>query len=160
MTKMAARGRPCTLLGLAALVAMPVHADDITAKQAEVTNRLLAIYANQAKNESQYVRSRGAKAWEGPFSAKAGRVFYLERRTYQSTEYTCFRCHADDPIREGKDMGAKKPIKPLAPSANPDRFTDVEKVERSFKECCFDVHGRDCHAYEKGNLIAYLLSAK
>ena len=61
---------------------------------------------------------------------------------------------------EGKHIVTKKPIKPLAPSANPERFSDVAKVEKNFEKHCLEIIGRDCTAQEKGNYIAYLLTVK
>jgi cytochrome c peroxidase len=151
--------KPAILVGLAVAVAMPVHAE-ISAKQTEVMNQLLATYGNQVKEDNKYLKSKGAKTYDKPFTAEAGRAFYTERRTYQSNEYTCSTCHTDDPKKDGKHKESKKPIKPLAPSVNPERFMDAAKVEREFREHCMDVHGRDCHPYEKANFIAYLMSVK
>jgi hypothetical protein len=48
----------------------------------------------------------------------------------------------------------------MAPSANPQRFTDAAKVEKWFKRNCNDVLRRSCTAEEKGDFIAYMLSIK
>jgi hypothetical protein len=42
----------------------------------------------------------------------------------------------------------------LAPSAQSDRFSDPEKVEKWFKRNC--TWGRECTAQEKGDFLAYL----
>ena len=148
------------LLALAGVIAFPVHAEGtISAKQSEVMNKLLVTYAAKAKIEFQEQKGRGAVS-DKPFSAAVGRDFYLIRRTWQSSDFTCSGCHTDDPRNEGRHIETKGAIKPLAPSANPDRFVDVQKVEANFTAHCMDLHERDCRAYEKGNFIAYLMSVK
>ena len=53
-----------------------------------------------------------------------------------------------------------KRIEPLAPSANPQRFTDAAKVEKWFRRNCTDVLRRECSAQEKGDFIAWLNQIK
>lgn len=149
------------LLALAGLIAAPAIAQTagVTAKQTEVMKQLLVKYEAKAKEEAQDPKARGVTPYKA-FTAEAGREFYLQRRTWQSHDYTCSGCHTNDPTKEGKHIDTKKPIKPLAPSANPERFTDVAKVEKNFTEHCMDLHERDCRAQEKGNFVAYLMSVK
>lgn len=151
--------KTCLLLALIGFIALPVHAEGISAKQSEALKQLLATYTAKAKEEAKEQKVKGATS-DKPFSAEVGREFYLERRTWQSTDYTCSGCHTTDPTKEGKHIDTKKPIKPLAPSANPERFIDAQKVEKNFKGHCMDLHKRDCSAYEKGNFITYLMSIK
>lgn len=147
-------------LALAGCVAFPVHAEgNISAKQSEVMKKLLVTYADKAKQEVKEEKGRGAVS-DKAFTAEAGRKFYLVRRTWQSGDFTCSGCHTEDPRKEGRHIATKAPIKPLAPSANPERFTDIQKVEANFTAHCMDLHERDCRAHEKGNLIAYLMSVK
>lgn len=148
------------LLTLAALIALPAYSQStISTKQSEVMNKLLVTYAGQAKVEATQEKGRGSVS-DKPFTAEAGRQFYLVRRTWQSGDFTCSGCHTEDPRKEGKHIQTKQPIKPLAPSANPDRFVDINKVEANFTAHCMDLHERDCRAHEKGNFIAYLMSVK
>jgi hypothetical protein len=148
------------LLALAGLLTFAVHADSqISAKQSEVMDSLLVTYAEQAKIEFKEQKGRGAVS-DKPFTAEVGRKFYLKRRTWQSHDFTCSGCHSGDPRKEGKHIETKKPIQPLAPSVNPERFTDSSKVEANFKTHCMDLHERDCTANEKGNFIAYLKAVK
>lgn len=143
-------------MALAGLFALPVHAEgNLSAKQSEVMNKLLVTYAAQAKIEFKQQKGRGAVS-DKPFTAEAGRNFYLVRRTWQSGDFTCSGCHTEDPRKEGRHIETKMPIKPPAPSANPERFTDAQKVEAN----CMDLHERDRRAFEKGNLISYLMSVK
>jgi len=148
------------LLALAGLIAFSVHAEgNISARQSEVMNKLLVTYAAKAKLEVKEEKGRGTVS-DKPFTAEAGRKFYLVRRTWQAGDFTCSGCHTEDPRQEGKSIKTKAPIKPLAPSVNPERFVDIQKVEANFTAHCMDLHERDCRAYEKGNLIAYLMSVK
>lgn len=58
----------------------------------------------------------------------------------------------------GKHSVTGKPIDPLAPAANPERFTNPAKVEKWFKRNCKDVLKRECTPQEKGDVLTYLLS--
>lgn len=152
--------KSCLLLALAGCIALPVKAEGtISAKQSDVLKQLLATYSEKAKEEAKGKKSKAAQK-QTEFSAEVGREFYLKRRTWQQNDYTCSGCHTEDPRKEGKHIESKKLIKPLAPAANPERFTDVKKVEKNFTEHCYDLHDRDCRAYEKGNFITYLMSVK
>lgn len=93
-------------------------------------------------------------------SAADGKTFYNREITVKGKQVACASCHTANPADTGKHIVTGKPIRPLAPSANAKRFTDIEKVETQFTEHCNDVIGRDCSAQEKGNFITYLLSVK
>lgn len=148
------------VLALAGIMTFQVHAEgSISPKQTEVMNKLLVTYAEKAKIEAKEEKGRGTVS-DKQFTAEAGRQIYLQRRTWQSHDYTCSGCHTEDPRKDGKHIDTKKPIKPLAPSANPERFTDIKKIEKNFEEHCKDLYERDCRAHEKGNFIAYLMSVK
>ncbi len=145
-------------LTVAGLIASPVRAE-ITAKQTEVMKQLLAQYQEKAIEEAKNKKSKAAQS-QTSFTVVAGREFYLQRRSWQENDFTCSGCHTEDPRKEGKHIETKKPIKPLAPSVNPERFTEVKKVEKNFTEHCYDLHDRDCRAYEKANFLTYLMSVK
>jgi len=148
------------LLALAGLFTVTVHAQaELSASQTEVMNKLLETYAQQASVELKDHQGRGVVS-DKPFTAEVGRKFFLTRRTWQSHDYTCSGCHTLDPKKKGWHIVSHKVIKPLAPSVNPERFTDFEKVEANIKAHCMDLYERDCTAYEKGNFIAYLMSVK
>lgn len=91
------------------------------------------------------------------FSAAHGETFFKAK---QGGEWSCASCHTDNPASEGKHAKTGKIIKPLAPSANAERFTDMAKVEKWFKRNCNDVLERICTAQEKGDVLAYLLTVK
>ncbi len=88
-----------------------------------------------------------------------GRAFFLAKHATAQGEQSCSTCHTPNPLDRGKTR-AGKIIDPLAPVANPARFTDPAKVEKWFRRNCGDVLGRTCTANEKADFIAFLLSVK
>ncbi len=114
---------------------------------AETPLDVLAAIESSAKGDSRF---KG-------FSATRGETFY---KTKHGGEWSCSTCHTDNPAAQGKHAKTDKPIKPIAPSANAERFTDMKKVEKWFKRNCNDVLDRICTPQEKGDLLAYLLSIK
>jgi hypothetical protein len=91
------------------------------------------------------------------FSAAHGESFF---KTKHKHDLACSDCHTDNPAAEGKHAETGKLIKPLAPAANPERFTDMKKVKKWFRRNCNDVLDRECTAQEKGDVLAYLLTVK
>lgn len=148
-----------TLL-LSGLFAMSAQAQNVSPEQSAVMNKLIAGFAEKAKADAA-AKAKGKPFAVEPFSAESGRQIYLMSRTWEGDEQpACAACHTDNPKNEGKHVESKKPIKPLAPAANPERFTDTEKVEKNFAKHCRDLYGRDCTAMEKGHFLTYLLSVK
>lgn len=96
----------------------------------------------------------GTPGFQG-FSAERGGVFY---KTKGGHKLSCATCHTDNPAVQGKHSETDKLIKPLAPSANAERFTDMKKVAKWFKRNCNDVLDRECTAQEKGDVLTYLLA--
>lgn len=95
------------------------------------------------------------------FTAEAGRAFFTKKVIDKfGNDVSCSTCHTDNPASEGKHKETGKPIKPLAPFANPERFSDVNKTERNFSKHCKDLYKKDCSAQEKGDYITYLLTVK
>ena len=90
------------------------------------------------------------------FSAAAGQKLYNNK----GAELSCASCHTDSPLAAGKHAKTNKDILPLAPAANPKRFSDAAQVEKWFKRNCNDVLSRACTAQEKGDFMAYVLSVK
>ena len=117
----------------------------------------LPLYAAENPVQDGY---RAAAKQENPafkdFSASRGQSFYNTK----SGETACATCHGDSPKSHGKHAKTGKDILPLAPSANPERFSDAAKVEKWFKRNCNDVLSRACTAQEKGDFMAYVLSVK
>lgn len=91
------------------------------------------------------------------FSAARGESFF---KTRQGSEWSCISCHSENPAAPGKHAKTGKAIDPLAPSANAERFTDPEEVEKWFKRNCYDVLSRECTPQEKGDVLTYLLTIR
>lgn len=89
------------------------------------------------------------------FSPQRGAELF---RTAGAGDWSCATCHGDDPRSGGQHAVTGKAIEPLAPSANPSRFTRAETVEKWFRRNCNDVLERPCTAKEKGDLLAWLMS--
>jgi hypothetical protein len=96
----------------------------------------------------------GTPGFQG-FSAARGETFYKNKH---GSDWSCSTCHTDNPAMQGKHAKTDKPIKPLAPSANAERFTDMKKIEKWFKRNCNDVLDRVCTPQEKGDFLTYLLT--
>ncbi len=88
------------------------------------------------------------------FSAARGENFF---KVKHGGEWSCASCHTDNPAAQGKHAKTEKIIKPMAPAANPERFTDAAKVAKWFKRNCKDVLERECTAQEKGDVMTYLM---
>ena len=91
------------------------------------------------------------------FSSERGEKFFKIKHNHN---LSCSTCHTDNPAAQGKHSETDKIIKPLAPAANEERFTDMKKVAKWFKRNCNDVLDRECTAQEKGDVLAYLLTVK
>lgn len=89
-------------------------------------------------------------------SPARGEALFNTRRA----DWSCASCHTSDPRREGSHVVTGKPIKPMAPAANPNRFTDRAKTDKWFRRNCQDVLGRACTAAEQADVVAYLLSLR
>lgn len=75
-------------------------------------------------------------------------------------EWSCSSCHGAVPTQTGKHASTGKPIAPLAPAFNPERFVDAAKTEKWFRRNCNDVVGRECSAAEKADVISWLRTLK
>jgi hypothetical protein len=91
------------------------------------------------------------------FSAARGEKLF---KTKHNHNLSCSTCHTDNPAAQGKHSETDKLIKPLAPAANEERFTDMKKVAKWFKRNCNDVLDRECTPQEKGDVLAYLLTIR
>ena len=90
-------------------------------------------------------------------SAERGQKFFT---TAHGKDWSCASCHGALPNQNGKHASTAKPIGPLAPAFNAERFTDAAKVEKWFRRNCNDVAGRECSAAEKADVMAWLLAIK
>ncbi|MGA8052909.1 MAG: DUF1924 domain-containing protein [Burkholderiales bacterium] len=114
----------------------------VPAAQAAVPAELLGAYTAQSGTPAAPTRG------EQLFSTRQGR------------EWSCASCHGALPSQPGKHASTGKPIGPLAPAFNPERFTDAAKVEKWFRRNCNDVVGRECTAAEKADVLAWLMTLK
>jgi mono/diheme cytochrome c family protein len=127
------------LVALAATLTLPLAA---------AANPILDGYKTQAKQENAAFKD---------FTVAAGQKLYS---TVGPNQLSCSSCHTDSPKAAGKHAKTNKVIDPLAPSANPKRFTDAAQVEKWFKRNCNDALGRVCTTQEKGDFMTYVLSVK
>ena len=91
------------------------------------------------------------------FSAARGEKFFKDKH---GGDWNCESCHTKNPAASGKHAKTDKPIDPLAPAANAERFTEMKKVQKWFKRNCNDVLERLCTPQEQGDVLAYLLTIK
>jgi len=92
------------------------------------------------------------------FTAERGKKLWKQTQTISGKPRSCASCHTSDPRQTGKHVRTGKPIKPMAPSVNSDRFTDPKKIAKWFKRNCKWTLGRECNAQEKGDFTKYLKS--
>lgn len=115
---------------------------------ADSANSQLQQFASQAKAEN---------AGFTAFNAQRGQLFFTSTH---GNDWSCASCHTKNPLQTGKHDVTGKIIQPMAPAANPARFTDVAKTQKWFKRNCKDVVGRECTAQEKGDVLTWLISLK
>ncbi len=131
-----------TASGVVIAALFPVAAPNAEAADPQT---LLALYQQQSSVQG---------------SAARGEKFFFAKRTHSNGEtVSCTTCHTENPKATGKTR-ANKLIEPIAPVANPERFTDPAKVEKWFKRNCNDVLERACTEQEKADFIAFMLSVK
>ncbi|HZR03435.1 MAG TPA: DUF1924 domain-containing protein [Burkholderiales bacterium] len=142
------------------------------AARAQSAQHLLERYAQEVKQVDP--------SFAG-FSPENGRKFYLEKHPLMGvgavacsschrknpreeirahrTDILCRACHVINDEEHPDPAHAKKRlIQPFAPSANPKRFSDYERVEKYFRTNCAMTLKRPCTPQEKGDLIAWLLT--
>ena len=113
-----------------------------------------AMASSPAQILSQLEAQAGASA-----STERGRQLYHGKFPGEKAE-SCSTCHTASPRDAGRHARTNKAIDPLAPIVNPERFTDMAKVEKWFKRNCQEVLGRLCSAQEKADFAAYMLSLR
>lgn len=114
-----------------------------------------ALAATPAEIQAGYAaQARRASPGFTSFSAVRGEQFF---KSTHGGEWSCTSCHTATPTSAGKHAKTGKAITPLAPSGDPDRFTDAARTEKWFRRNCNDVAGRECTALEKGDVMAFLM---
>lgn len=134
MTRLAA-----TAAALAALTA--------AALAGPIQDRTIAHYATQAKAQSS--------GFAG-FSAERGRTLFAAGHTGGKPDTpSCTSCHGASPQATGQTRAGKE-IAPMALSKTPDRYGDIDKVEKWFDRNCTSVLGRPCTPVEKGDFVSFM----
>jgi mono/diheme cytochrome c family protein len=89
----------------------------------------------------------------GPANPDRGQQLFTNRH---GRDWSCSSCHGTVPTQDGRHASTGKPIAPLAPAFNPERFADAAKTEKWFRRNCNDVMGRECSPAEKADVISWL----
>jgi len=131
---------PGALAGLALALVLPAAA--------ETPADFLRAFEQEARKADPAFRG---------FSAGRGRQFFQQPH---GNDWSCASCHPDNPTGSGKHAKTAKLIAPLAPAANPARFTNAAKVNKWFRRNCNDVLGRTCTAQEKGDALTWLTTIR
>ena len=92
------------------------------------------------------------------FSAEKGEKLWNQKHISKKDgkERQCPTCHGSDLTKASKHIKTGKPIDPMAPSVNKERFTELKKINKWFKRNCKWTVGRECTNQEKGDLLKYL----
>ena len=121
---------------------------------------LLASFTSHAETPQQIrqIYAAEASAQQAGFTpaAKRGEALFRQRFSNNDKMPTCTSCHTDSPLNAGQHAITGKSVKPLAVSANAERFSDSAKVEKWFGRNCKEVVGRACSAAEKADFVAYM----
>ena len=108
--------------------------------------------ASAAELQAAYTAQAAA-----PANVERGQQLFTTRH---GREWSCSSCHGAVPVAGGRHAATGKDIAPLAPAANPMRFSDAQKTEKWFRRNCKDVLGRECTAGEKADVLAWLMTLK
>ena len=130
-------------------VVLPLAIAAAFSAHAETANDMLARYTQEA------ARSQPGFA----ASAERGLTFFVRKWNVTDKMPNCAACHTERPASDGSHVITAKPIKPLAPAANPERLSSAAKVEKWFRRNCTDVLGRECSAAEKADFVQFLATA-
>lgn len=96
----------------------------------------------------------------GNFSAEQGKKYWNTVTVNKNGEKrACITCHGTDPKKSGQHATTQKIIEPMSSTVNPERFTDIKKMDKWFKRNCEWAWARECTAQEKGDILKYLMSA-
>jgi len=92
------------------------------------------------------------------FSADRGKALFLSKQaTGKPDTPSCTSCHSSSPLNVGETRAGKK-IAPMALSKSPERYGDLEKVEKWFRRNCNSVLGRACTPVEQGDYLTFMFS--
>lgn len=110
--------------------------------------------ADQLESTIQHYQQQGNLS----FSVEAGKALWEQEITHKKIPIrrSCASCHGNDLTTSGKHIKTSKVIKPMAPSVNPDRFNNQNKIEKWFYRNCKWTWGHECSTQEKGDMLRYL----
>jgi len=116
--------------------------------------------ASAAENAVPQMLARYQAEGAGEFSAERGKRFWTAQHVARKEPLrrSCTTCHGTDLRKAGEHRRTGKPIKPMAPSVNPERFTSAKKIEKWFRRNCKWTLGRECTSQEKGDVLTWLNS--
>ncbi|ALG68924.1 DUF1924 domain-containing protein [Beggiatoa leptomitoformis] len=115
----------------------------LSAQATEAVDQLLNEY--RQAGASAFSVEAGKKVWEqSTLDAQSGK------------ERQCANCHTADLRAEGKHMETGKLIKPLAPSVNSARLSNVKDIQKWLLRNCKWTMGRECTPQEKGDVLSYI----
>jgi mono/diheme cytochrome c family protein len=117
---------------------------------------LSASLAAQAAAPAEVLAAYTVQAGASPQPARGQQLF----TTRHGRDWSCSSCHGALPTQVGRHAVTGKPIAPLAPAFNAERFTDAAKAEKWFRRNCNDVVGRECSAAEKADVLSWLMTLK
>ncbi len=133
-----------------------MHGKSIAFAAAALLAARLAVAGTPAEIQSALeAEARRTVAGFAGFSAQRGERFF---KSTHANDWSCASCHTQNPLAGGRHANTGKAIAPLAPGADPQRFTSADKVDKWFRRNCNDVLGRSCSPAEQGDVLAYLLS--
>ena len=89
-------------------------------------------------------------------SAQRGQAFFTKQWGVSQKMPDCTACHGKDLKKGGKHVITDKPIDPMSPAVNAERFTSLKKAEKWFTRNCKEVTGRECTAAEKADFIEFV----
>lgn len=122
----------------------------ITTAQAATPAELLAGYRAEAARQVAGFQP----------DARRGAEFFARRFGVSDKMPACASCHMEKPTQTGRHVVTDKTIKPLAPTANDQRFTELAKTEKWFGRNCKEVVGRECSAAEKADFVAFMMEVR
>jgi hypothetical protein len=136
------------MIRLALATAATLAALTATVHAGPAQDRALAHYAAQAKVAPGF----------DAFSADRGKTLFTAKHTGGKPDTpSCTSCHGGTPLATGQTRAGKE-IAPMALSKSPDRYGDVDKLEKWFDRNCTSVLGRACTPVEKGDFITFMVT--
>lgn len=117
---------------------------------AATPQQILQAYAGEAAQQQPGFTPAGER----------GEAFFRRQFGVSAKMPACTSCHTDNPAAAGRHAVTGKDIRPLAPAADSERFTDAAKVEKWFGRNCKEVVGRACTPAEKADFIKFVTAGR